>query len=126
MEKLLELLNEHFKEKYKNAKRILIYFERYDDVNHWFNMNNEDRVYNWFVAEEMIFGKRYGFIKWLVENDKINFDMLKPLTWVTEIMLATNYPNWIEAKRRYRLYEQLTMLLSIQEDPIWFLISILK
>lgn len=66
------------------------------------------------------------FVQFLVKNDKIDFDKLKPLTWVTEIMLATNYPNWIKAKRRYRLYEQLLMLLSIQDDPIKFLVSILK
>ena len=109
--KLIELLNEHFKEKYKNSKRNLIYFERYDDVNHWFNMNNEDRVYNWFVAEETIFGKRYWFIKWLVEKEKIDF---------------SNIDFYFLQREQYTKTESLLMLLSISDTPIEDLISYLK
>jgi hypothetical protein len=107
MDKLIELLNE-FDENRKIWKNWLYKWEEYDP------------------REEYIISKNFWFIKWLVDNDKIDFDKLKPLTWVTEIMLATNYPNWIEVKRRYRLYEQLIMLLSIQDNPIEFLVSILK
>lgn len=118
MEKLIELLNEHFKEKYKNSKRNLIYFERYDDVNHWFNMNNEDRVYNWFVAEETILGKRYGFIKWLVENDKVNTRNLN--LQVFKSMFSND--GTVEIS-----YEELIlMLLAISDEPIEFLIDLLK
>ena len=121
MEKLLDLLNEHFKEKYKNSKRNLIYFERYDDVNHWFNMNNEDRVYNWFVAEETIFGKRYRFIQWLVENDKLDL-------WSNTFTEKEEYYFWEQPDFTFQSvkYTHLLMLLSVSESPIEFLISILK
>lgn len=47
------------------------------------------------------------FIKWLVEKDKIDFSIMRINAW-------------------YELYENFIMYLSIQDDPIKYLISYLK
>ena len=123
MEKLIKYLNQFEEEKAK-------YWNQYCNWQYiWgrpicttsYDMN---RIVQF--SDLLIISKVYEFIKWLFDKDKIDFDKLKPLTWVTEIMLATNCPNRIEAKRRYRLYEQLLMLLSISDNPISDLISYLK
>jgi len=61
------------------------------------------------------------FIKWLVENDKIDRD---------EIIINSDFMP-IAFDRKWEKYEwseekQLLMLLSISDNPIGFLISILK
>ena len=61
----------------------------------------------------MIISKEYGFIEWLVENDKIK-----------------DYYEWNDdidyVREKYWFYEALLMLLSISSTPIEFLISILR
>lgn len=76
--------------------------------------------------ERKIISKRYGFIKWLVENNKINIDKLK---FQSDFM----FPLWknfdqmgSEDIEEYSDYESLLMLLSIQEEPVSFLITLLK
>ena len=64
----------------------------------------------------IIISKEYEFIKWLVDNDKIDLMKLK---------------KWIEDNKFYcakwgKITNMLLMLLSIQDNPIEFLISILK
>ena len=60
-----------------------------------------------------IISKKYWFIKWLVENEKIK-----------------DYYEWNDdvdyVREKYWFYEALLMLLSIQDNPIDFLSSILK
>ena len=85
--------------------------------NHWYF------VYIWWSAiygKEIwmlkIISKEYWFIKRLVENDKIDLMKLK---------------KWIEDNKFYcakwgKITNMLLMLLSIQDNPIEFLISILK
>lgn len=59
------------------------------------------------------------FIKWLVMNKKIDINKLMATEWC-----PTNWwGRWIEW---YSISESLLMLLSIQDNPIEFLISILK
>jgi hypothetical protein len=67
-----------------------------------------------------------GFIKWLVENDKIDIDKLK---FQSDFM----FPLWkdfdqlgSEEIEEYSEYESLLMLLSISSSPIDDLISYLK
>lgn len=60
--------------------------------------------------------KQFWFIEWLVDNDKIDLMKLK---------------KWIEDNKFYcakwgKITNMLLMLLSIQDNPIEFLISILK
>ena len=111
MEKLIELLNEckptvscaNFKEHY----------EFIDDdiylIREW--MDGEEEQFPMYVCY-----KKGDFIKWLVDNDKIDLMKLK---------------KWIEDNKFYcakwgKITNMLLMLLSIQDNPIEFLISILK
>lgn len=106
MEKLLELLNKH---------RV--------ELAHWNLQNQLMRHYNGYVfwlwdlnsqnCVLLIISKEYWFIKWLVENEKIDL----------EIALI-----WLESNDRasYTETEELLMQLAIQDEPINFLISILK
>ena len=61
--------------------------------------------------------KQFWFIKWLVENDKI--DEVK-LRWKMYQVFEFRYQDVAT------LENELLMLLSIQDNPIEFLISILK
>ena len=102
MEKLIELLNE-----YQEQKGSEIRFKRID---------NSDFFVCWddvWLGYETILSKKFGFIQWLVCN-KIDLEELeKELSWM-----------WIYCNIWY--YEGLLMLLSIQDNPIEFLVSILK
>ena len=122
MEKLIELLNE------------------YDS---WWDYDNYYWPYQyWQDRDAYIYGKYYlvsrdyWFVKWLVENDKIDFDKC----WLDVghylsynkrydkwIVMAENYDNDTFVVREfYSPYEQLLMLLSISDTPIDFLCEILK
>ena len=83
---------------------------------------------HWIYLEEAmkarapyIISKQYWFIKWLVENEKINFEWMswhwKIISYLTE---KKDY-KWNDVKEWVVL-----MLLSIQDEPIEFLVSILK
>ena len=72
----------------------------------WFNNANKVQFDKW-MFDRVALSKEYGFIKWLVDNDKIDLN---------------EYPQI----REYSDYESLLMYLSIQDEPIEFLISILK
>ena len=99
MEKLIELLNE------------------YDNEEFWEALYMENKVY---ANDFLIISKKYWFIQWLVKKDKI--DGLK--------FFENEYtPTWINAKWEidsYSVYDQILMMLAIQDNPIEFLVSILK
>lgn len=61
-----------------------------------------------------------GFIKRLVDNDKIDTDIVYK-KW----FLARTYDK-DEVWEYFEPYEEILMLLAIQDEPINFLISILK
>lgn len=97
MEKLIELLNE-----YENTLEP--------------NLQVRWTVLWIEATPELIVGKKFWFIQWLVENEKIDLMKLK---------------KWIEDNKFYcakwgKITNMLLMLLSIQDNPIEFLISILK
>ena len=69
MGKLLELLNEYTKQSYDDYS-----FFKYIEPTHSFYV--VDDGYESYMPEEVILGKRFGFIPWLVENDKINISKL--------------------------------------------------
>ena len=115
MEKLIELLNE------------------YDKINEYINkwFRNEywrlDREFGWATVESSclkVISKDYGFIKRLVDNDKIDLDIIP--NKIKEIWI----PMLLEWKIEYGFdssdYYWVLMLLSIQSEPLQFLISILK
>ena len=94
MEKLIELLNEYGNE----------------ICNHWGNyqtdMDFTDRDTYWYLS------KKFWFIWWLVENDKIDLGKT-PYLW--EYGMGTDFPT-----------DSIIMLLSISNTPIEDLISYLK
>lgn len=67
------------------------------------------------VAEEKVISKKYWFVKRLVDNDKIDLEELD-----YEIR---KYNSYIDS---HWYYDALLMILVIQDNPIEFLISILK
>ena len=85
----------------------------YDDItdHKWWTMQDEAMV---------ICSKKFWFIKWLVENDKIDTDIVYK-KW----FLARTYDK-DEVWKCFEPYEEILMLLAIQDEPINFLISILK
>lgn len=98
IEKLIELLNE------------------YDGKNHWWDYDEEYLTSEEFYGENWdleIISKKFWFIKWLVENDKIDISKL----WKKSDM-------WFGDK--YTREESLLMLLSISKNPIKDLISYLR
>lgn len=59
---------------------------------------------------EVLISKKFGMIKWLVYNDKIDFRKIFLLDYGSKDILT----------------DKLLMQLSIQDNPLEFLISILK
>lgn len=74
----------------------------------------------WFsvfgIHESIIISKSYGFIKRLVENDKIDMDK------AYNGFITFHFHKWAW----YRPDLVLLMILSIQENPINFLVNILR
>ena len=99
--KFMQLLNEY----------LLKYYAEHGDKNLHIELGGWS-LFN--VHEVVIVSRRFGFIKWLVKNNKIDLQQLE------EKLLKI----WIYKNIWY--YEWLLMLLSIQDNPIEFLISILK
>ena len=106
MEKLIELLNEYGNE----------------ICNHWgdyqTDMDFTDRDTYWYLS------KKFWFIKWLVENEEIEYRKIieKEIEVWFKLVRIKDYPNKIMEED----VEELLMLLSIQDEPIEFLVSILK
>lgn len=102
--KLIELLNE-YAEQLKFISKRKIEDNKVVVGNAWPAM-----------SELMLISKSYWFIKWLVENEKIEYKNLNKI----------HARKWLNVLIEQELYEDLIMLLSIQDRPIVFLISILK
>ena len=93
-------------------------------------------IYDWqwfyfgarFYSDEKVLSKKFWFIKWLVENDKI--DIVKVYENLTDYEIEIRIravKELLENNEEDTIaYLKLLMLLSIQENPIDFLISILK
>lgn len=121
MEKLIELLNKHRRETVKKQSWITEW--RYNAFT--FSLDN----ISWQQAELLIISKQYWFIKRLVENDKID---IKKLIVKGEMRSGWDFENkkWDEEEGEeiWNKYfsELCLMILAIQDEPIDFLISILK
>ena len=115
MEKLIELLNERMKEKEKNWPK-LARFTSYDWINKVFSLNNG--CHFWV---EFVLSKRFKFIKWLIDNDKINRSKVLISFSMAEFDGLWNmYCHWIDDDWR------LLMILTVQDNPTEYLVSILK
>ena len=127
MEKLIELLNEYEIEKEKSEwVNVDAYVEfkwdynnnwlvRYDETDHW----EWDNLY-WDTAVAYLISKKFGMVKWLVENDKIRNDIYRPIP----VGIKATYEGGVVYYDK--LEDRIIMLLAIKDEPINFLISILK
>jgi hypothetical protein len=68
--------------------------------------------------EERICSKKFWFIKWLVENDKIDRSKVLEEIWSC-IKISWLWPH-------YSFYSALLMILAVSDTPIEDLISYLK
>lgn len=116
MEKLINLINEHQKEKHPDG----VYLEvvAYRDWIFWSDCCCTSSV----MDEIHLISKNYWFIEWLVENNKIDFE--KPI-WEFANKYKLIVPDSFYLKELSK-EDELLMLLAIQDNPIEFLISILK
>jgi len=109
--KLLELLCE-FEKKEKNRSA-----DSWDYYQNWFHYLDYGQTY----SELWLITKKYGFIQRLVEQDKIDFEHMK---WHWKII---SYLTDEKDYKRNQIKEYLVlMLLSISEQPIELLLSVLK
>lgn len=116
MEKLIELLNEWYQERYETSTRF-DKFENYGGNDYWYFQSNDKEH---FMYETDVWTKKYWFIKRLVESGKIHREKIPAVIkvdWYLADGSDTEY---------YNMEESLLMLLSISENPIDFLISILE
>lgn len=128
MEKLIELLNEY---EIEREEKIDLFNDKEKPLWEWYKdcawyltfeptdnnkMNWES--FSWDTAHSVIISKSYWFIQRLVKHDKIDFDKC----WICYEINST-YDHY-NLEERQDLW--LIMLLSIQDSPIEFLVSILK
>jgi hypothetical protein len=73
-----------------------------------------------FIKVSELISKRYWFIKWLVENDKIRKDIYRPIP----LRIKATYEDGVVYHDK--LEDRIIMLLSISDTPIEDLISYLK
>jgi hypothetical protein len=115
MEKLLDLLNE-----YENKDLELEEWEESNarTENNWhLRFNGANKVqFDTYMFDSLALSKQYWFIKWLVENEKIDYEKVRSWEW--------NGSRWHFETVQPEYY--IIMLLAIQDEPIEFLISILK
>ena len=111
MDKLLQLLNE-----YQTQRKSKFKFSGYDERSLSFLLVDSNEV----LWEETIISKKFWFIEWLVLNMKINTDEL-----MRHWHIVKTY-DLDEPWDSYGYVDSLLMLLTIQDEPIDFLNSILK
>ena len=109
MEKLIELLNEY--DPYIQSDGT------HTDNFWWYVSQWHSAIFPKEVWVERIISKSYGFIKWLVDNDKIDFSR----EWEYCIKSIEEF-DWLLRDNE----DWLIMILSISDTPIDDLISYLK
>ena len=117
MEKLIELLNEY------ETPRSWVVYKSYDDYDwffYWVDIDGETEI-AW--SDSLICSKKFWWIEWLVENDKIDFEEYADEWRDSNI---NNNADFFQLYKHYDMYECVLMILAISDEPIEFLISILK
>ena len=123
MEKLIELLQEYLNSEV--FKKDVSWNDNIEDIpdvklTRYFG----DKFYCTYIGAELeiptdtVIGKRYGFIKWLVENDKID---QKGIEYKFQDVLFELEEEIVKEKSDF-----LIMLLSISDTPIEDLLLYLK
>lgn len=116
MEKLLELLNEY------ETPRSWVVYKSYDDYDWFFYWVDCDWETEIAWSDSLICSKKFWFIKWLVDNEKIDFRKLDCKRY--DVDIPARYYLWTYI--RYSIEKEMLMTLVIQDEPIKFLISLLK
>ena len=112
MEKLIKLINEHQKEKHPDG--IYLPVVAYRDWIFWSDSDCLSSV----MDEIHLVSKNYWFIKWLIDNDKIETKRLDTIEIIPKF--------WWTIWKKAIWEKRILMLLSIQDDQTKFLVSILK
>ena len=118
MEKLLNLLQEFY---WENRK--------FSNENWLLTMTNWVENLSGAYAQTYIISLNGGFIKWLVENDKIDTSKANDKNlngYEIELRIRAVKELVADSEEKTVLYLNLLMLLSIQDEPIRFLCEILK
>lgn len=113
MEKLLQLLNE-----YQNSYKSKFIFSDYDEKTTSFSLVNSEMC----LWAETIISKKFWFIERLVSNKKLNLIDFKEIVKEVEFTDNEEFDRYIF----YSITDSLLMLLAISDDPISFLVSVLK
>jgi hypothetical protein len=116
MEKLIELLNE--------------YIPKWWEVAHW----GKSIFYEWLNYTDRVISKSFWFIKWLVENERIEWETIWNYQSRTKLRTLTHTAwLWHDAEWKSELEyiketftDGLLMLLSISDTPIEDLLLYLK
>ena len=140
--KLIELLNE-----YHHFNSDLIYYwwdKEYEKVYFHSELPEKEKeklrkagIYNeeddWvdedWIWDEWICSKKFWFIQWLVENDKIDTSKANEKNlngYEIELRIRAVKELVADSEEKTVLYLNLLMLLAIQEQPIRFLCEIIK
>ncbi len=112
IKKLIELLNEFEKE-----RKSWWTYESFDEYDSVFHCKVVKTIFE--LDDSFVLSKKYGFIKWLVDNDKIDLGSRNPL-------IIYEYKNEGEKQRPYSFNEEMLIRLAISDSPIDDLISYLK
>jgi len=130
MEKLVKLLNEYEKDKYGISWSYELEIDdETGEPTWWIVDSSEDyfEVTSYYITMKII-SKRFWFIERLVKNDKLKDNGIKPRKDLVKEIAIVDYKTgkamW--CKNLYSESEQLIMYLSIQDNPIEYLCSILK
>ena len=121
--KLIGLLNE-----YETPQSWVVFksYDNYDGTFYWVDCDGETEI-AW--SDSLICSKKFWFIKWLVENDKIDTSKANDKNlngYEIELRIRAVKELVADSEEKTVLYLNLLMLLSISDTPIEDLISYLK
>ena len=117
--KLIELLNEY------ETPRSWIVYKSYDDYDWFFYWVDCDWETEIAWSDSLICSKKFWWIWWLVENEKL-WDNKNSDRYTMMKLMRAEINEWTGVFEWTKRYEFVIMILSIQDEPIEFLISILK
>jgi hypothetical protein len=127
MQNLIKLLNEY--EEWKSENYTHWNYVWWYDEEFWciFASRFPDNTFISFDESiAIIICKWYNFIKWLVDNDKIDLEEYKNESGLYTLKVIYWTDHYIDLLTNKVNSDFLLMLLSIQDNPIEFLVSILK
>ena len=122
IEKLIELLN-----KFLYPSNWYIQYHNWNE----FKRTPTKSAVEWdkMLQNEYICSKKFWFIKWLVDNDKIDTSKANDKNlngYEIELRIRAVKELVADSEEKTVLYLNLLMLLAIEDEPIDFLISILR